>query len=75
MGTDESAQATERLSTKLQDFYDALPEDEQALLATILTQAQDDDVSGFSLGDRVRIRVADDAYPESGPPGIVEILF
>ncbi|MCC6222297.1 MAG: hypothetical protein IT201_02260 [Thermoleophilia bacterium] len=72
MGTDEVAG---RLSGKLQDFYDSLPADEQALLQAILARAQEDDVSGFSAGDRVRIQVADDAYPGAERPGIVEILF
>ena len=72
----EGGDAAERLSGKLQELYDSLPEDEQALLAAVLAQAQEEDVGGFSAaGDRVRVRVVDTPYPDSGPSGIVEILF
>lgn len=78
MGTEgsEGKDAAERLSAKLQELYDSLPEDEQALLTAVLEQAQEEDVAGFlAAGDRVRVRVADTPYPDSGPSGIVEILF
>ncbi len=75
MGTDETEEVAGRLSGKLQDFHNSLPADEQALFQAILARAQEDDVSGFAAGDRVRIQVADDAYPGSERPGIVEILF
>lgn len=78
MGTEgsEGGDAAERLSGKLQELYDSLPEDEQALLAAVLARAQEEDVAGFSAaGDRVRVRVADAPYPGLGPSGIVEILF
>jgi hypothetical protein len=67
---------TERLSERLQAFYDALPGDEKPLMRRILSQAQEDDVSGFlQTRDSVRIRVSEGPHPDSSPSGIVELLL